>query len=55
MDYMVYMQSEIERPITWQMYYLVRVGKISVTLSPLWETLGLMLSEVGTIKFDNPS
>ena len=49
------LQSEIKRLITWQIYYLVREGRISVTLSSIWETLGLMLSKVGIIKFGNPS
>ena len=49
------LQSENKRPITWRIYYLVREGRISLTLSPLWETLGLMLSKVGIIKFGKPS
>ena len=36
-------------------FFLVREGWIPVTLSSLWETLGLMLSKVGIIKFGNPS
>ena len=32
----------------------MREGWIPVTLSPLWETLELMLSKFGIIKFDNP-
>ena len=49
------MQSEIKRSIIWWIFYLVREGRIPVTLSPLWETLGLMLIRVGIIKFGNPS
>ena len=49
------LQSEIKRPITSRIFYLVREGRIPVTLSPLWETLGLMLSKVGIIKLGNPS
>ena len=49
------LQSEIKRPMTWRIYYLVKEGRIPVTLSPLWEPLGLMLSKVGIIKFGNPS
>ena len=49
------LQSEIKRPITWRIFYLVREGQIPVTLSQLWKTLGLMLRKVGIIKFDNPS
>ena len=49
------LQSEIKRPITWRIYYLVRERRILVTLSPLRETLGLMLSKVGIIKFGIPS
>ena len=48
-------QSKKLRPITWQIYYLLRKRWISTTLSPLWETLGLMLSKVDVTKFDNPS
>ena len=35
------LQSDIKGPITRRIYYLVREGLIPVTLSPLWETLGL--------------
>ena len=49
------MQSEIKRPITWRIYYLMREGRIPGTLSPLWEILGLMLSRAGIIKFGSPS
>ena len=49
------LQSEIKRSITWRIFSLVREGRIPVTLSPLWETLGFMLIKVGIIKFGNPS
>ena len=47
--------SQIKRPMTRRIYYLVREGQIPATLSSLWETLGLMLSKVGIKKFGNPS
>ena len=49
------LQSEIKRSITWRIFYLVREGRIPVTLSPFGETLGLMLIKVGIIKLGNPS
>ena len=49
------LQSQIKRPVTWRIYHLVREGRIPATLSPLGETLGLILSKVDTIKFGNPS
>ena len=45
------LQSEIKRSITWRIFYLVREGRIPVTLSPLWEILGLMLMKIGVIEF----
>ena len=47
------LQSEIKRSITWRIFYLVTEGRIPVTLSPLWEILGLMLMKVGIIEFGN--
>ena len=48
-------QSKKLRPITWQIYCLVRKRWIPTTLFPLCETLGLMLSKFDVTKFDNPS
>ena len=44
-----------KRPTTWKILYLVREGQIPVTLSPLWENLGPVLTKVDVIKFYNPS
>ena len=49
------LQSENKGTIAWQMYYLVREEQISVTLSPLWQTLGAMVKKVDVKKFYNPS
>ena len=49
------LQLEIKRLMTWRNFYLVREGRIPVTLSPLWETLGLMSRKFGLLKFGNPS
>ena len=49
------LQSEIKRPMTWRIFYLVREGRMPVTLSPLWETLGLMSRKFGILKFGSPS
>ena len=48
------LQSENKIPITWQIYDLVREGRIPATLSPLWGTLGPMLRKVDVRKFGNP-
>ena len=48
-------QSKKLKPIIWQIYCSVRKRWIPTTLSPLWETLGLMLSKVAVTEFDNPS
>ena len=43
------------KDITLKIWYLVRGRQIPVTLSPLWVTLGPMLSKVDLIKFGSPS
>ena len=48
-------QSKKLRPINWQIYYSVRKRLIPTTLSQFWETIGLMLSKVDVIRFNNPS
>ena len=49
------LQPENKRPITSIIWYLMREGQISTTLSPLWENLQPMLSKIDVIKFFNPS
>ena len=49
------LQSENKRPIAWQIHYLMRKEQISITLSPLLETLGPMEGKVDVKKFYNLS
>ena len=48
----------ISKKLSWKTMALLEFseeGQIPATLSPPWETRGLMLSKVGIIKFGNPS